>query len=58
MTVTINRDTVTDFNEILDDTVEFFCQEYQSELISGETAWKLMAAYAETKLAEMNGMIE
>ena len=39
MTVTINRDTVSEFNELLDDTIQFFCQEYQTELISGETAW-------------------
>ena len=55
MTVTINRDTVSEFNELLDDTIQFFCQEYQTELISGETAWKMMACYAEAKLAEMNG---
>ncbi len=56
--ITISRESASELNSLLEDTVEYFVTEAQQsgELISGETAWKLIAAYAATKEAEFQGM--
>ena len=55
--VTVSYQAATDFNEQLEDLVEYFCSEQAKEgqLISGETAYKLMEAFAATKQEEMKG---
>ena len=54
MTVTISPETNREFISLMEDTLEFFCNEQSPELISGETALKMMSAFAEAKLAEFN----
>jgi len=47
-------DTIT---STLEDTVSFLCEELaqQGELISGQTVYKVIHAYAECKLMEYTG---
>ena len=56
--VTINRETITEFNEMLEDVVEYICTEYSNELISGETLWKAMECYAQVKQMEFSGLVK
>ncbi len=46
-------------NETLEDVVEYTIAEWAEEgiLVSGETAWKLIAAYANTQEAVFAGRI-
>ena len=37
--------------EIMEDTVEYFCDQ---NIVSGETAWNMVASLAEVKLGEFN----
>ena len=55
--VTISKEAATELNELIEDTVEHFCREmaHNGELISGETAYKMVSAFAEAKVAQMNG---
>ena len=56
--VTINRETITEFNELLEDVVEYICTEHSNELISGETLWKAMEVYASVKQMEFSGLVK
>ena len=60
MTVTISREFVTELNELIEDSVEYIIREYaqNGELISGETAYKCIAAFAEAKVAQMQGLVD
>ena len=60
MTVTISREFATELNELIEDSVEYICREYASkgELVSGETAYKVVAAFAEAKVAQMQGLVD
>ena len=55
--VTISREAATELNETIEDMVEYWCREcaHSGELVSGETAWKLVAAFAEAKVAQFEG---
>ena len=57
--VTITRETATELTEMIEDAVEYICREasQRGELISGETAWKIVTAYAMAKEAVFNGEI-
>ena len=59
MTVTVSREFATELNECVEDVIEYTINEYaaQGELISGETAWKIISCYAEAKIAEMQGKL-
>ena len=58
--VTLNRESVTELNELIEDSVEYWVQECvnNGELVSGETAWKVVAAYAQAKEAEFAGLLD
>ena len=60
MTVTISREFATELNEMIEDAVEYVIREYasQGELVSGETAYKVVAAYAEAKVAQFEGLCD
>ena len=60
MTVTISREFVTELNELIEDSVEYIVREYANngELLSGETAYKCIAAFAEAKVAQMQGLVD
>ena len=55
--ITVSREFVTELNECVEDVIEYTIREYaeRGELISGETAWKIITCYAEAKIEEMNG---
>ena len=57
MTVTITRDQSNTITETIEDTVAYLCQDlYESGTpLSGETVYKVIAAYAETKAAQFAG---
>ena len=55
--MTLNRETVNEFNEMLEDVVEYMCEEYSHELISGETLYKVMECFAQAKQAEFAGLV-
>jgi hypothetical protein len=52
MNFTVDSEKLQEFNDIIEDSVEFFCDEY---MVSGELAWILVQAYAEAKIAQFNG---
>ena len=57
MSITVSREFATELNETIEDCIQYTINEYaqQGELISGETAWKIISCYAEAKLAEYSG---
>ena len=48
----ITRDQLIEITEIIEDTVEYFCDQQQ---VSGELAWTVVESLATTKLAELRG---
>ena len=52
MKATINRRDITELRELVEDTIEYFCDE---KMISGEVTWTMVQCLAEAKLAEMKG---
>ena len=48
----ISKSQHQEFIEIIDDTLEYFCDQ---ENLSGELAWTLLECLATAKLAEMRG---
>ena len=50
----ISRDKIDELNEIIEDSLEYFCDNQQ---LSGELAWTLVECLALTKIAEMNGVL-
>lgn len=47
----IDSQQLDEFNELIEDTLAYFCDEY---MISGELSYVLIMALAEARLAEMN----
>ena len=43
---------LTEFTEVVEDTLEYFCDQQQ---VSGELAWTVLECLATAKLAEMRG---
>ena len=58
--ITINKADETELTEVIEDSVEYWVREMcnNGALVSGETAWKVVAAFAEAKIAEMNGLCD
>ena len=57
--VTVNREAATELNELIEDAIEYWCRE-QAENgtpVAGETAWKLVSAYAITKELQFEGIV-
>ena len=57
--ITLNRDSVKELTDVIEDSIEYWVQECvkNGELVSGETAWKVVAAYAQAKEAEFAGLL-
>lgn len=53
-TYTLDRDTSNDLRELMEDSIEFFCDNY---MISGELAWIVVETIAQAKIAQMRGEI-
>lgn len=47
----IPRPKLSEFTELLEDTIEYFCDQEQ---ISGELAWTITQCLSTAKLAELN----
>nr|BDD46806.1 hypothetical protein 58 [Paracoccaceae bacterium] len=48
----ITREQLTEITEVIEDTVEYFCDQQQ---VSGELAWTVVESLATAKLAELRG---
>ena len=48
----ITRQQLKELTEVIEDTVEYACDQYT---LSGELAWTVVEALATTKLAELRG---
>ena len=57
--ITISPEFVSELRETIEDSVEYTIREFVSngELISGETAWKVIEVLAIAKQAEFRGEI-
>jgi hypothetical protein len=57
MSITISREFATELTEVIEDAVEYACQESakNGEYVSGETCWKIISAFAMAKEAEFAG---
>ena len=57
--ITISPEFVSELREVIEDSVEYTIREFVSngELISGETAWVIIGALAEAKVAEFRGEV-
>ena len=50
----ISRGQLKEFTEVIEDTVEYFCDQ---ETVSGELAWTVLECLATAKIAEMKGQL-
>ena len=54
MAYTLDNETHQDLNELLEDTISFFCDEYK---ISGELAWLVTECFAKAKQEQFKGRL-
>ena len=54
MNSTINREIHNELKEIIEDSVEYFCDEH---MVSGELTWVIIQTLAEAKIAQMRGEV-
>ena len=59
MTITISREFNNELCETIEDSVAYIIEEFakNGELVSGETAYKLLECFAVAKQAEFNGEV-
>ena len=59
MTITISREFNKELCETVEDSVQYIIAEFakNGELVSGETAYKLLECFALAKQAEFNGEV-
>lgn len=50
----ISGPQLSDFTEVIEDTIEYFCDKEQ---VSGELAWTVISCLATAKLAELKGQL-
>lgn len=50
----ISGPQLADLNEVIEDTIEYFCDKEQ---VSGELAWTVIECLATAKLAELKGQL-
>ena len=48
----ISREELTELQEVIEDTIAYFCDKEQK---SGQLAWTVVESLATVKLAELNG---
>ena len=48
----ITREALTELTEVLEDTVEYYCDQ---QTVSGELVWTVVESLATAKLAELRG---
>jgi hypothetical protein len=54
MSYTLDNETHQNLNELLEDTISFFCDEYK---ISGELAWLVTECFAKAKQEQFKGRL-
>lgn len=54
-TYTLDRDAHQELNELLEDTVAYFCNEH---MISGELAWVVTQCFATAKVEQFKGNVK
>ena len=54
MSYTVDREKAIEFKDLLDDTIQYYCDE---NMISGELALVMAQAYVEGRLAEFRGEV-
>jgi len=54
MKTTISREVMNELKEIIEDSVEYFCD---SNMVSGEVAWTIIECLAEAKVAQIKGEV-
>ena len=52
---TMNRETHDQLRELIEDSVEFFCDE---NMVSGELTWVIVETLAQAKIAQMRGIVK
>ena len=52
---TLDREVREHLEELLEDSIEFFCNEY---MVSGELAWIITETFATAKLEQFKGNIK
>ena len=54
--ITISRESARELTDGIEDMIEYWCRECAAngELVSGETAWKIVNAYSAAKEWEMS----
>jgi len=50
--ISLNQETHQQLKEIIEDSVEFFCDE---NMVSGELTWIVIQCLAEAKIAQIKG---
>ena len=53
--ISLNQETHQQLKEIIEDSVEFFCDE---NMVSGELTWIVIQCLAEAKIAQLRGECE
>ena len=58
--ITLSHEFVNELQDVIEDAIEYTIREYasQGELISGESAWKVIEALAVAKQAEFQGLFD
>jgi hypothetical protein len=54
MNTTINREIHNELKEIIEDSVEYFCDEH---MVSGELTWVIIQTLAEAKIAQLRNEV-
>ena len=55
MKATINRRDITEIRELIEDTMEFYCDD---KMMSGEVAWTMVQCLATAKVAQLKGEVD
>lgn len=55
MKYTITRENHQELKEIIEDSVEFFCDEF---MVSGELTWIIVETLAHAKIAQLRGEVK
>ena len=53
--MSLSRAQVQDLRELLEDTLEYYCDE---NMVSGEVAWTVVECMAIAKLAQLQGAVQ
>ncbi len=58
--ITLSHEFVDELQMVVEDAIEFTIREFakEGELISGESAWKVLEALAVAKQAQFQGLID